>query len=564
MILITDGFVSDKNEIKLILSLIQRCENEGIDFITIGVGAFPNGIQDIYPNCCYSPSIRTLNDSLSLNFILSKENTSHPIESYYFFNNQVEIDKLYESISEEPKDEKLKNSINNKKISVVNMISNNNICFSTETINKSIENPEEEPYYDHIFERFKILIVILYLGNDKHDKNITTEIFEENAGKALIRKGFKYDIVYSYGEAIKKLTSIENDNCPYSETWIFCSKGDGSLPEKAEDKDPNKITIFLEVVADFNKKGGALFLFCDNYPFVLEANLLLKQYIKFEEGKINFEMKGSYNNEDPEERFIYVKGAQKAKNGFFKSENFLESPGKAERLSLRIGLNKFSEGITLSYAETFDNSENYTPFTPFAYLSHPTELRPFILYYDPKIRNEEISRGPIVVHGGFTSAFYDFQEEGTGRLVISIACWLIRKEEFYFNLSNNKIKKIPKINKLPLKSQSFNQWITIKSIKMFSILILDISASMAKYYDSLIDTANDIIQKQQKNEENEGAIIFFGSKAKTIINGEYRLLNKDDIISSKVSIGTDFVLAFQEAEKYIYNKNDFEKKGFYF
>ena len=46
IILITDGFVSDKNEIKLILSLIQRCKNEGIDFITIGVGTFPNGIQN--------------------------------------------------------------------------------------------------------------------------------------------------------------------------------------------------------------------------------------------------------------------------------------------------------------------------------------------------------------------------------------------------------------------------------------------------------------------------------------------------------------------------------------
>ena len=51
-------------------------------------------------------------------------------------------------------------------------------------------------------------------------------------------------------------------------------------------------------------------------------------------------------------RFIFEKDSQKNENGFFTSEHFLESPGKAERLSLRIGLNKFSEGITLSYAET--------------------------------------------------------------------------------------------------------------------------------------------------------------------------------------------------------------------
>ena len=130
-------------------------------------------------------------------------------------------------------------------------------------------------------------------------------------------------------------------------------------------------------------------------------------------------MTGNYNNTNAQERYIYEKGKQKSKNGFFTPEHFLEPPGKAkERLSLRIGLNKFSEGITLSYAETSDGSENYTPFEPFAYLTNPEKKRPFILYYDPKIKEKGFSRGPIVVHGGFTSAFYDFKEDGTGRFVI--------------------------------------------------------------------------------------------------------------------------------------------------
>ena len=47
------------------------------------------------------------------------------------------------------------------------------------------------------------------------------------------------------------MTTLEN-NCPYSELWLFCSKGDGSLPQKAEDKDSNKIGTFLEMVSDFN------------------------------------------------------------------------------------------------------------------------------------------------------------------------------------------------------------------------------------------------------------------------------------------------------------------------
>ena len=52
---------------------------------------------------------------------------------------------------------------------------------------KIIENPKDESYFD-IFDWFKILVVILYLGNDKHDINITTDIFENNAGKSLQKK----------------------------------------------------------------------------------------------------------------------------------------------------------------------------------------------------------------------------------------------------------------------------------------------------------------------------------------------------------------------------------------
>ena len=558
--LITDGFVSDKYEIQLVLSLIKKCENEGIEFITIGVGSFPNGIKEIYPTCCYSPSIRTLSKSIFSCLVFSKESYCNSIEPNLFFINEGKQKELYDIIKEKPKDTKLQDSINNQPITLMNMVINENSVNLSDSI-KKIKNPEEEPYYD-IFDIFKILVVILYLGNDKYDININTEIFEKNAGKALKKKGFKYDIVYSYGEAINKLTISENGFCPYSETWIFCSRGDGSLPKKAEDKDSNKITIFLEIVSEYNKNGGALLLFCDNYPFVLEANLLLKEYIKFEEGNINFEMKGSYNNPNPEERFVYVEGEQKNKNGFFKSDHFLESPGEADRLSLRIGLYRFNEGITLSYAQTFDNSENYSPFTPFAYLTDPDKKRPFILYYDPKI-NEKLSRGPIVIHGGFTSAFYDFQEDGTGYLVISIACWLIRKEEYYMGLRKDKEWKILAVKRPLNKNDIFNKWISLKN-NMYSILILDVSGSMKYYYNSLIDMANNIIENQMKNKENEGVIIFFGDKAKTIINGKYRILDIKEIKTSEVGGGTDFLAAFEEAEKYIYNKDNFTNKRILF
>ena len=62
-------------------------------------------------------------------------------------------------------------------------------------------------------------------------------------------------------------------------------------------------------------------------------------------------------------RFIIVKGIKNVENGYFQTEHFLSCPGKSiKKLSLRIGLNIFSEGILLSYEETFDKSEDYRPF----------------------------------------------------------------------------------------------------------------------------------------------------------------------------------------------------------
>ena len=122
--------------------------------------------------------------------------------------------------------------------------------------------------------------------------------------------------------------------------------------------------------------------------------------------------------------------------GRFSNKVILENnPGQAGRLSLRVGIVLFNEGITLSYAEFFegvDNNNNnikdYSPFTPFPCLSDKTEPRPFVLFYDPKIEdNQPYYRGPIVVYGGATSAFYDYKEEGTGRLIRSISYWLIRQ-----------------------------------------------------------------------------------------------------------------------------------------
>ena len=255
---------------------------------------------------------------------------------------------------------------------------------------------------------------------------------------------------------------------------------------------------------------------------------------------------------------------EEIKSGEFSNDVKLkDKPGEEDRLSMRVGLKVFNEGITLSYAYSLDqNKKNYSPFKVFACLSDKTESKPFILYYDPIINKNNFSRGPIVVHGGFTSAFYDFKEEGTGRLVISIACWLVRPEENIKIISEKKGNKIQAIK--PLYSNTeFNKWIqNISGKTMFSIMILDVSGSMRGDYKDLIDMANEIIEKQMENPKNEGRIIFFASYVKSIIGkgDRYRLLKMEDITKANVGGGTMFKLGFDEAEKYLDDGKNFDLK----
>ena len=101
--------MSDRNEIKLVLNLIEICENEGIDLIIIGVGAYPNGIKEVYPNCCYAPSIRNLQDALFSCFFYSKESYSDFFDANIIlvdFNEEIK-QKLIDILKEKPKDKAL-------------------------------------------------------------------------------------------------------------------------------------------------------------------------------------------------------------------------------------------------------------------------------------------------------------------------------------------------------------------------------------------------------------------------------------------------------------------------
>lgn len=154
-----------------------------------------------------------------------------------------------------------------------------------------------------------------------------------------------------------------------------------------------------------------MLIFCDNYQFVLETNLLPSKYLKFKEThdeSAKFKMADFYNNKNLDISERTIKSNEGNDNMELEVENFnnkfvlINSPGQTGRLSLRVGIILFNEGITLSYADSFEGKDNnnkikdYSPFTQFSCLSNKTEPKPFILFYDSKIEeNQSYSRGQL-------------------------------------------------------------------------------------------------------------------------------------------------------------------------
>ena len=591
--LITDGFLTNKFEIFLTLDLMDLLENNEIELITIGVGTYPYPLNKIFPKFIFTSSFKKIYECLSICFNNSVYMPLESLNKNLINNEKIEYKQLLK-FKNDVFDCYLKEDIEKKEIYLHNMIFNNYDEYVEVETEKEIKNANEFPYKQIvnglINEPIRILVVILYLGGNQFEGHITKddqvseEIFIKNSGRVLKEFGFEYTLVYNYNDAINELTDSKNDHCKYFETWIFCSDGSGNTPvggkkiyysdESVENnniaiqvkKEDNEIQLipFLETVASFNKSGGALLLFCDNEPFVLEANLLLNKYLHFEEtknGSANFKMGGNYmRKKEVNSNISIYKDEYKTKCGTYEKKELLETPGSAKRYSLRIGIEQFFEGETLSYAKKIDNNSNYEPFSPFAYLTDKTKEKPFILYYDPKIKEDGLSRGPIIVHGGSTSAFYEFEKEGAGKLIISSACWLLRIEEILkssFIIHSFKERFIPKIEKSK-SNEKFQDWIS--AVSTYTILILDVSGSMEPEYKSLVEMTNEIILNQKNKEENEGIIIFFATNAETIRKGKYsqiKLLEYNELKNNKLGGGTCFLNGFNEAKKYLYSENEF-------
>ena len=213
------------------------------------------------------------------------------------------------------------------------------------------------------------------------------------------------------------------------------------------------------------------------------------------------------------------------------------------------------EGETISHS----NSNNKDYIKPFIPLGRNSSGNICMMLYCTTGKE-----GDIFIDCGYTKAFINMslEDSSTWRYISNIAGFLARPE-VHLILDEETAKNYrPKgVNFIIDKSNLYTQ---LKDYfgpsSMFSILILDVSGSMENNYQNLINMANQIIDKQKKNLKNEGIVIFFASKAKTVINKKYRTLFTADIKTAKVGLNTNFKQGFVEAEQFLEYGRNFEER----
>eukprot|EP01102_Stenamoeba_stenopodia_P015576 TRINITY_DN532_c0_g1_i1.p1 TRINITY_DN532_c0_g1~~TRINITY_DN532_c0_g1_i1.p1 ORF type:complete len:493 (+),score=129.40 TRINITY_DN532_c0_g1_i1:37-1515(+) len=161
--------------------------------------------------------------------------------------------------------------------------------------------------------------------------------------------------------------------------------------------------LFVKRVLEFHKRGGGLFLMGDNQPYYLHVNLLLPKLL----GQ-NVQLTGN----TPGTKTLTL-GDPKA-TGKFAGGHLITS-----------GIIKLYEGITIAYPTTLG---------PLKLLATSSNGNPIICYADNEcLKNDTVGR--IVLDGGFTKCWYEWDTAGSARYMVNSVIWLLGLEQ---RVANNQ------------------------------------------------------------------------------------------------------------------------------
>eukprot|EP00767_Chilomastix_cuspidata_P005377 gnl/Chilomastix_cuspidata/5591.p1 GENE.gnl/Chilomastix_cuspidata/5591~~gnl/Chilomastix_cuspidata/5591.p1 ORF type:complete len:2281 (+),score=275.26 gnl/Chilomastix_cuspidata/5591:480-6845(+) len=567
---LTNSVIEDAHEIRLHADFLNNANAQDVDVVGIGYGLYAPHLDKLFPQACFSPDVRDFPISLAHVFGIASSEVSPKVN---FINILPDPDPLFDEQLAQALERgpylcpELSRSVNEKNLhsdfyrSIYNTVDDGSgdLVFA-----------EHDPYKDNSAAGNRILIVMLYQGGYRNpdgsiaDREIVEDVFRQHTGRTLQSKGFEFDIVFSYKTTVEVLRQLDLEgHCQYTQLWLFCTNGQKELPDVAPDKDFTMFISFMEHIAAFWQQGGSLLLWTDNEPYTFEVNYLLENYLRFPSSSGLKASRVRFARNYFGDKTIVAGDADAPLSGTFMPSKSLPLPGKApKRASLAIGLTSFYEGKTIASAVDDAGADLLTedelwPFKPFAFTSEALGANPraTILYYDPKISEKYFfgNCGPIIIHGGSTSAFIGYKEESTGCLIVSMSCWLARVEErlYLSSISDDFIPMRFRAEFPEPAPREFLGWAKARPVTAPTnhILLLDASGSLGPYGRMVRGAANELMRCLQGT-GHAVCVIKFGSNAQFIYEGAPRPLTTTEYPDNPNG-GTSFTPPFVEAQRHL-------------
>lgn len=233
-------------------------------------------------------------------------------------------------------------------------------------------NPQGSQYdlaQDGSFTKYNVIILNL---------NHYVNVVEPKA--ALERKGFVVTVLECTSGMLDRYQLKPLLDKPNSQLWII---SDYSLHLSND---------VISLIKDYYNSGHGIYIWSDNDPHYVDANAVLKAFY----GSVY--MAGNYNGDK-------VLGVQQTRNG----------PGIIGNHLISTGIVSFYEGITISHLVNYQNV-----LTPLVYSSDGQVVTAF----------EDRNGKRVLVDGGFTRLYCNWNTAGTDRFVVNCAAWLANVERF--------------------------------------------------------------------------------------------------------------------------------------
>ena len=505
MFVLTDGLFQYEQK-ELIRNHIMTCIQSDIRIFGIGIGIYPSGIVDLFPQVIFATNPNDLIQGIASCF------SDETNDSYENIIKQLapeppspsDVSRVFQLLNHNEKNpifRDLKKYLSENAPPALDAFAD---WYNKEQEQRNADNElvnpkglDTEMFVKDFLEGQKILIVMLYdctINNEEKPIIAPEYLFKtEFAGeeacvkKAVEHFGIEIIVVGNYKDAINELTKQTIPNkCDYYATWVISGLPfDMKLPDGGNQ---HLVDQFIDCLIQFWEKGGSVVLFAESDPLTFQANKFLEK-VTFPDGrKTQLRLSGNHHGTK------ILKGDPSGLLNI--AGTFNKSPldfQKCQRAPLSHNLVEIYEGETISYAP--NDESQYKPFTPFM---RDSENGISALFY-PGDKDPRYRRGDIIVDCGYTKLFDKMTTNGTFRYIQNIAGWTaqcesrsvmrikpkdFRPEAIIFTIDENArcnlIKlpqvKIPKnikidtkqIQKLPAKTQDLSALDSIDSIKSIS------------------------------------------------------------------------------------------------